>query len=100
MGGKSGPQATTENNRKETYDWSTETLKNKKQLSKNISEFFHPNIILNNGGNYTVHTSQKMLKEAEREQEKKMHKRTLCPASGLDRESQCKSIKEYAHGIP
>lgn len=41
---------------------------------------------------------KKMLKEAEREQEKK--KRTLCPASGLDRESQCKSIKEYADGIP
>ena len=43
---------------------------------------------------------KKMLKEAEREQEKKMHKRTLCPASGLDRESQCKSIKECARGIP
>ena len=43
---------------------------------------------------------KKMLKEAEREQEKKMHKRTLCPASGLDRESQCKSVKECTHGTP
>lgn len=43
---------------------------------------------------------KKMEKEAEREQEKKMHKRTLYPASGLDRESQCKSVKECAHGTP
>lgn len=42
---------------------------------------------------------KKMEKEAEREQEKKMHKRTLCPASGLDRESQCKSVKECAMGL-
>ena len=41
-----------------------------------------------------------MEKEAEREQEKKMHKLTLCPASGLDRESQFKSVKECAHGTP
>ena len=43
---------------------------------------------------------KKMEKEAEREQEKKIHKRTLYPASGLDRESQCKSVKECAHGTP
>ena len=43
---------------------------------------------------------KKMEKEAEREQEKKMHKLTLFPASGLDRESQCKSIKECSHRTP
>ena len=44
---------------------------------------------------------KKMEKEAEREQKKKkMHKRTLCLASGLDRESQFKFVKECAHGTP